>query len=130
MQVSPVSFQGLWKGPVSQEKMGMHSRYGSPVYVDTFEYCAFKDETQEDALKVVQNANKAIFAMDDDRNNDPYGPEEYHVADVKLGERLNITAEDYEKVLKLNSEMYSNNSFLTYSRLTKAESKNLMMNVI
>ena len=130
MKISPVSFQGLWNGPVAHKKIGEHKVYGSPVYVDTFEYRPFKDETEEQIISEIKKAGNSIYELHDDRVNDPFGPEAYHITEVKLGERLNITAAEYKDIKKMHKGFYETDDLqIEYRKINKNQMADLKKNI-
>ena len=128
MQVSPTSFKGLWRGPLRTVETGYRDPQckNGQIYKQTYEYCPFKDETKEEMLETAMNMNKSVFAMDDKRDEDPWGPEAYYLPEVKMGERLNITADDYVKLQELKAEIYEDTPDAEYAKLSTDEAGKLL----
>ena len=130
MKISPVSFQGLWNGPVAHKKIGEHKVYGSPVYVDTFEYRPFIGESDEKIAEALKKGTKSIYELHDDRVQDPYGPEAYYITEVKLGERLNVTADEYKEMTKMQTKFYDSDDLdIEYRKLNKNQLDSLMKSI-
>lgn len=116
MQVNSVSFKGLWSGPEAQRLVGRdpHCKNGQ-IYKQTYFYYPFKDETDSDVLMQAHKINSSVFALDDKSDEDPYGPEAYYIPEVKIGERLNITADEYEQISKLSPAIFQDTTDLKYT---------------
>ena len=76
------------------------------------------------------DVDRAIFALDDKRDDDPWGPEAYYLPEVKIGERLNFTADDYEAMKELKPKAYENSSDFVYKKMKTEEAGNLLKSVI
>ena len=125
--INQTSFKGLWRGPLLTTEVGKDPRCkNGQMYKEIYEYCPFKDETTEDAINTAMKVNQSVYAMDDKRDEDPWGAEAYYLPEVKMGERLNITAEDYANIQKLKSEIYPDTKDFKFARLSTAAAGNLL----
>ena len=126
MQVN-ASFKGLWRGPLQTTEVGRDPRCkNGQMYKEIYEYCPFKDETNEEAVNTAMKVTTSVYAMEDKRDEDPWGSEAYYLPEVKMGERLNITAEDYAKIQELKPEIYPDTDTAEFSVLSTDEAGNLL----
>lgn len=125
MQVTPVTFNGLWSKPKPAEKIGIfNSINNNPIYRTRMIYHPFKDETIEQIQKEIKDCHHSFYKQ--------YNPptsiysSSYHFVEASVGERLNITADDYEKVKKLTPKAFANSSDVTYERLSDKYSREII----
>lgn len=127
MRVSPISFKGLWKGPLTCINAGKDPRCkNGDVHKQLFEYLPFKDETDQEIVDTVLKFNSTIFAYNDKRDDDAYGPQAYFIPTVMIGEKLDITAAEYEKIRDLQPAIYETNHLDEYVPLKKEDALELL----
>ena len=125
--INQTSFKGLWRGPLLTTEHGRDKRCkNGAIYNEVYEYCPFKDETNEQAMETAMKMQRSVFALDDKRDEDPWGPEAYYMPEVKMGERLNITAEDYANLQGLKSDIYQDTTNFKFSKLSTDEAGKLL----
>lgn len=96
MQVNSISFSGLWeKG--AKDKIGVNKNNRANVYNQELIYHPFSDETREEISHEFEKYDNKGWAKP---AKDWKGIKSYVIADAKIGEPLNVTKADYEKIKK------------------------------
>ena len=130
MQVSPIGFKGLWRGPVTVTKGGKDPRCekGGTVCRVSYEYLPFKDETEQQIVDTAMKYNSTIYAYRDKRDEDydEDNPEFYFIPSVMIGEKLNITADEYNKISQLEPTILDTDNVDEYRPLRKDEALELL----
>ena len=127
MRVSSISFKGLWRGPLTNVKAGNDPRckHGD-VYRQSYEYLPFKDETEQQIIDTAMKFNSTIYAYNDKSDDDAYGPESYFIPAVLIGDKLNITAEEYQKISGLKPAIFETNHIDEYVPMKKEDALELL----
>ena len=128
--INQTSFKGLLSEPKKTQNIGHHSQYGASVYTQNFEYHPFKDETDEQANAAIEDLNKSMYAMNNKKDFFPFGPQAYYIAIVNLGERLNITTNEYNEIANLNTSLYQDKSYLHYEKLNDEEKNKVIQKIV
>lgn len=97
-KINSVNFKGLWEIKSTECKERVED-YGSKVFFDEAIYHPFKDETSGEIEQTLREERlNPVYECDDDRVNDPYGPDHYVITKHTLGSRLNITYNEYSQI--------------------------------
>lgn len=124
MHVNSISFKGLWSQPKPIEKIGTFDCINHfPIHETVMVYHPFKDESDEDARKAVKEYQHSFFKQEDKNADLFFQKYKYHYVQARMGERLNITSEDYEKVAKLTPQAFQSTHDVTYTWLSDEYSK-------
>lgn len=117
MQVNSVSFKGLWSQPKPIKKIGTYDCINHfPIHSTKMVYHPFKNETDEEARKAVRELQHSFFEQEDKNASLYFQKYKYHYVQAELGDRLNITSDDYEKIAKLTPNAFQSTHEVVYER--------------
>ena len=118
MNVNTVSFKGLFQGPLNSKPETYHERkVGDTVYKNSFIYRPFKDESIEDAQKVVSKYNDNLFAQKYFSSMQPCGEgiiTAYHSPQIKLGDKLPVTKSEYFEIKDLKIKPFESSKYSSF----------------
>ena len=97
-KIGSINFKGLWtfKRTDVKQSIGRHC----PVYFEDAIYHPFKDETQEEIDKIIAKEKETPVYEYLYDIWDPCGPDDITVLNHIVGERLNITSDEFAKTGK------------------------------
>ena len=115
-QINSLNFNGLWSEK-QLKKLGRNDGFEPPVHLRKVVYHPFSDETQEEIQEAMKKAHEnCVFSCYSNETINTERTPIYYISQTpSLGESLEITRADYEKIAAMREKNEPTaNQFFTY----------------